>query len=453
MGARDEKTAQDEDPFGDDYLDLRDLQMLVDDRRSVCRQISALGGGERSNAFQREIIAAIQSRRVDNSDVIQFDLVRGRGDVGTAIVRGELLVRAETQDDERLWAMLQEFSFEVQPVECLADRVLRLRNDALPPERLVDLARLVRAAGHESSVNHVAPLQPLVKGEGGPEPTAAQPVYPPAFMANSQPERVVRVAVVDTGITRVERDDGWLNGLATDDNVDVLDALPSADGYLDFGAGHGTFAAGIVQQVAPSAELAIYRAVDTDGIGSEVDVACAIVQAARDGAMVINLSLGAETIDDQPLLAIEVALEIVREIAPGTLVVAAAGNSGTRQPIFPAASRGVVAVGALRADLSPTHFSSHGFWVNCSAVGEGVVSTFVPGKESPQLDPHPDTWGKDPWAVWSGTSFAAPQISGAVARLCSENDGMTPRQALTKLFEGQRRVPDFGVAIRILPGT
>jgi hypothetical protein len=53
--------------------------------------------------------------------------------------------------------------------------------------------------------------------------------------------------------------------------------------------------------------------------------------------------------------------------------------------------------------------------------------------------------------VWTGTSFAAPQIAGAVARLCQ--DGLEPRAALDELLRRGRPIKDFGAAVEILPGT
>jgi hypothetical protein len=86
-----------------------------------------------------------------------------------------------------------------------------------------------------------------------------------------------------------------------------------------------------------------------------------------------------------------------------------------------------------------------------------VVSTFVAGTETPEADPDgPDTFaGPDPWASWSGTSFAAPQIAGAVVRAMQdpENAGLGPREVLDRVvLDG---APDlgggFGAAVVILP--
>ena len=117
-------------------------------------------------------------------------------------------------------------------------------------------------------------------------------------------------------------------------------------------------------------------------------------------------------------------------------IVASAGNNGTEEPVYPAALDDVVSVAALQAvevtGQTPggADWSSHGTWVRCSAVGEGIVSTFVKGKEDPQFGA--DDYPQDSWAVWSGTSFAAPQISALIAKTC--RGGMSPLAAVTSLF-------------------
>jgi len=90
--------------------------------------------------------------------------------------------------------------------------------------------------------------------------------------------------------------------------------------------------------------------------------------------------------------------------------------------------------------------------VDCSTVGEGILAPCVQGRESPAVDWDPDVFpGPDPWALWSGTSFAAPQVTGAVARLCGA--GRSPRQAVGELLRLGRPLPDYGKALRLLPGT
>ncbi len=182
-----------------------------------------------------------------------------------------------------------------------------------------------------------------------------------------------------------------------------------------------------------------------------------MVDAVRDGAHVLNLSLGTRTANDLPPVALTIALELIGELEEeqerDVLVVAAAGNDGATRPSWPAAYRRVVAVAGLTAERIPADWSNHGFWVDCSTVAEGVVSTYVEGDESPDVDPdQPDHFGSDAWATWTGTSFAAPQIAGAVARVCHE-EGLTPRCALVEVLRKGYPIPEFGIAVPILRGT
>ena len=56
-------------------------------------------------------------------------------------------------------------------------------------------------------------------------------------------------------------------------------------------------------------------------------------------------------------------------------------------PTWPAAHDRVVAVAGLTASLEETDWSTRGPWVTVSAVGEGIVSTYVRGTESSDLRP------------------------------------------------------------------
>jgi hypothetical protein len=110
----------------------------------------------------------------------------------------------------------------------------------------------------------------------------------------------------------------------------------------------------------------------------------------------------------------------------------------------------VVSVASLAPDMLPSQWSSHGFWVTCSTIGQGLSSTFVEGRESNLVNPEPHDFGPDSWAVWSGTSFTAPQITGALA-LLHERYGYPLREGLGRLLAAGRTTPYFGQALRILP--
>lgn len=398
----------------------------------------------------------------------ELDVVRNRHGADVFPVVGELLVAPQTWQDVRAEAEAAGLvEVELGHPE-LEGRVVRLRaRDPRRARRLSGLVSSLRARGHAVSMSYVTPLggRPIMKPTSG--------VYAPQLASFGAYEESgprwgegVVVAVVDTGVTAERRSDGWLAGVTRvehDDaathhdegNVDPLDAEPR-DGFLDVYAGHGTFVAGLVAQVAPGAEIRAYKAVGPGGAGSELDVACALVRAVRDGAHVVNLSLGTQTLFDEPSLPLGAALDVVREIEDErgwqSVLVSSAGNYGDDTPTWPAAFGRVVAVGGLTADLRPTTWSSHGSWVDVSTVGECVLSTFVQGRQNPAFSADPQEFGPDAFAHWVGTSFAAPQVSGAIARTMHELGVEGPRAVHALLATG-KPVAGFGRALQILPGA
>ncbi len=86
-------------------------------------------------------------------------------------------------------------------------------------------------------------------------------------------------------------------------------------------------------------------------------------------------------------------------------------------------------------------------------VGEGLVSTFVAGRESPDFDQTPEDWTgqPEPVAVWQGTAFAAPKVAAAVATLLL--DGRSGAEAVAELQSRGRALKGYGVALTddILP--
>nr|BFE73055.1 hypothetical protein GCM10020092_063560 [Actinoplanes digitatis] len=203
--------------------------------------------------------------------------------------------------------------------------------------------------------------------------------------------------------------------------------------------------------------MVVYRYTSTDGLGTDEAAADMLIQAADDaagGRVIINASFGAPAVDGVPPLAMREAVRYITETYPKALIVASAGNDGSDRPLYPAAFPGVKAVGALNSDLSAAAFSNHGSWVHCSAVGVGVVSTFVEGKLPPETGIGADVdFPADSWATWSGTSFSAPQISGAVAALCGDDGALPPAAAFDQLVAGRPTLADYGTVVHLLPGT
>jgi hypothetical protein len=451
----------------------------LDDLRSLQRQVRSIRTSRDDPAFAGQFIAGVRERRAGRTDRTQFELIPDKyGDNTLAAVTrrpgpgpgrpGELLIRADALPAvSRLLAAYglvdpsaPEFG---EPVAELGNRVVRLRGGQHDPIDLAHLAANLRRQGVPISANYMTPMGGFVKSVASPEPTAgAAPIWPTTADEQQGEQKQkekspVRVVIIDTGVYG-DRGDGWLVGLDTEDNREDLDDLPQ-NGLLDLAAGHGSFCAGIVQQIVPDAHIVVVKELDSDGLAHELRVARALVREVREGLeggqhVIVNLSFGAETADDERPVALGVALEIIdeesRKAELETVVVAAAGNFGHARPCYPAAFPTVTAVAAVTQGMLPAEWSSRGAWVDVCTIGEGVRSTFVPGKESPSVDYDFEEFPQDAWALWSGTSFAAPQVTGAIAKIAID-DGVTPTEAKRRLLAGAKEIPLYGKQVEILP--
>jgi hypothetical protein len=476
--------------------DPPDPDELAAHRECVERQVRELLTDSAASA--EEILNRIRELQ-DETDGggLPFDMYRPAGrDVNSAatlVARAQLVVRVEdpqglaaapSEPDRTAGAarsadgpypgrdeivrVLGDMEYDLQ--ERLASRdnrseVFTFRGGREPADLAADI-RMLGERGIVANMHVVVPLGHIVKGGDLPGPTTYRLERRPGGPYPPDSPRV-RVAVIDTGIGPLRDCDHWLTDVKrVRGNEELLDVAPVND-RLDWYSGHGSFTAGVVQQVAPDVEIVAYRFTGHNGVGTEKDVADAMIRAAEDaeeqaeGApyrLIINASVGAPAaVDGGPPLALRDAVELIQERWPEALIVASAGNDGTPDPMYPAAFKQVVAVGALTDEMKGAPFSNRGFWVDCSTVGVGVVSTFVAGVLPPEerFDAryNPVTFASDPFAVWTGTSFSAPQVSGAVAQLCKLNPELTPRAALNALLAGQQELPGFGRTVRILPGT
>jgi hypothetical protein len=403
-------------------------------------------------AVRNRPVELLRRRRRDHPELPQFSL-RTLGGKQVPTADGELLVLASSLNAQGA-AAIRAAGYRSQPVSELESKVLRVRQVGAGLVDVETLLGRLAALGAKASVNMITPSQVIMKSESTPE--KAQGTPPPAPAPSPGP---VRVALFDTGVTSAQRSDGWLAGLDHPDSHDPLDVLPTPNGFLDLAAGHGTFVAGVVAQVAPAADIRVHRVLDTDGVGTELMVATALVKAAQadlaqGGRLVVNLSLGTESGAAYPPVALRVALDLVQALAKArtaeVLVVAAAGNDGTTDECWPAAFQDVTAVAGLNLDRAPAPWSTHGPWVDCSALGSAVTSTYVEGREDPAYDlTSTDTFAADAWAWWTGTSFAAPQVAGAIARRAAEG-GTSLAQARDALLATGQADPQYGRKLTIL---
>jgi subtilisin family serine protease len=252
----------------------------------------------------------------------------------------------------------------------------------------------------------------------------------------------VRVAVLDTGVAlghpalagHVLSGRDFVDGAATA----AATAMPWQAAY-----GHGTHVAGLVARVAPQATILPLRVLDNDGQGSAWVLGEALLYAADpdgnpdtpDGARIVNLSLAGlartrlvDTVSrlvrcsaaDGPGVAPDLADASYNDDRRrcsrhgGALLVAAAGNDGSASlRTYPAAEGAaeLLPVAASNAGKKLATFSNSGNWIALAAPGEALTSAMPGGG----------------YATWSGTSMAAPLVTGSAALALSLAPTMTAR--------------------------
>lgn len=224
----------------------------------------------------------------------------------------------------------------------------------------------------------------------------------------------IKVAIIDTGIDKDHPDlvDNIMDGV----NFVKIRGKIIAD-LWDDDNGHGTHCAGIVAAVdndigvigvAPQAYLYGVKVLDRRGSGYVSDVILGIQWSIDNGMQVINMSLGTSS-DVQSLHDACNAAE-----AAGIVVIAAAGNSGDTDPdsdvIYPAKYDSVIAVAATDDTDTRASWSSDGPEVELAAPGVDIYST----------------WKGGDYETKSGTSMAAPHVTGTVALMLGANSALTP---------------------------
>jgi serine protease AprX len=299
----------------------------------------------------------------------------------------------------------------------------------------------------------------------------------------------IGVAVLDTGVaphpdlvTPTNRITGW---------VDLVNGRRSP--YDD--SGHGTHVAGIIagngasaagsrrdlRGIAPRANIIGVKVLDQDTQGQTSTVIAGLDWCLRNRSRykirVVNLSLGQPV---QETYALDPLCRAVEKLcAAGLVVVVSAGNEGRVDPqradsgtrygsiSSPGNDPWVITVGASRSNYTPSPaddematYSSRGPTLvdhfvkpDLVAPGNHVLSLLSEGQVSAAFPQAVITAGPSRFLDLSGTSMAAPVVSGAVALMLQAAPRLDPDTVKTRLMLSARkrwnlRAPDYDVCSR-----
>lgn len=216
----------------------------------------------------------------------------------------------------------------------------------------------------------------------------------------------VTVAVVDSGIDATHPAVGRLAGAVALHWDREQGGVAAVEGPHDDLYGHGTACAGIVRRAAPDCDLVSVRVLGERLTGKGVVFAEGVRRAVELGARVVNLSLSTSN-DALHSLFHDVADEAC---FAGVVLVCAVNN--VRATSYPSLFSSVVSVAANDAhdpfDLDcnpspPVEFGAPGIDVEVPWLGGGTL-------------------------VMTGNSFAAPHVTGLVARLLSKHPELAPSE-------------------------
>lgn len=225
----------------------------------------------------------------------------------------------------------------------------------------------------------------------------------------SEKGKGIVIAIIDTGceINHPDLKENIISGynFTEDDNSN-----PNI--YKDY-RGHGTHVAGIIAAsdngkeivgVAPESKLLILKVIDKNGVGSYKNLIKAIEFSMnwkgpnKEKVSIINISLGGSLPDKKLYTTIKKAKK------KGIVIIAASGNEGdgnenTNEISFPGFYKEVIQVGSITKDKKPSKFSNTNINLDFVAPGENIISTHLYNN----------------YVQLSGTSMAAPYVTGAIA--------------------------------------
>jgi hypothetical protein len=260
-------------------------------------------------------------------------------------------------------------------------------------------------------------------------------------------KREVVIAVVDDAI-RISHEDLqpslWVNkaeipgnGIDDDENgyIDDINGFDVADNTSNpnpppnnIGAfSHGTHCAGIatattnngkgVASLGYDSKLMAIKAKSTNNSGGGIDATDkGIVYAIKNKADVLSMSFGGGGNSS----SIQNVFNFGKR--QGTISMSSAGNDDVNLAFFPAAADNVLAVASTDWTDGKSGFSNYGDWVDISAPGSAIYSTFASNNSA--------------YGNYSGTSMSCPNVAGLTGYLFSYHPNLTADDVLTCLLNG-----------------
>ena len=216
----------------------------------------------------------------------------------------------------------------------------------------------------------------------------------------------VKVAILDTGI-------GVHDDLAIAGGVSFVD-----NNYFDSN-GHGTSVAGVIAALlnneglaGVSPDVSLYSVKIMQSSTGDLSNAIAGIELAIDNNIsIVSMSFGFNSYS-------QIFKEVLQEAYnKDILLIAASGNNGQDNILYPAKYDTVIAVGAVDSNDNLASFSSYGFEQELVAPGVDINSTSL----------------NNQYFISSGTSLAAPHVAGVASLIKSFNKSLTNEQIRAKL--------------------
>lgn len=296
----------------------------------------------------------------------------------------------------------------------------------------------------------------------------------------------VIVAVIDSGVDLEHPDlvnNIWLNsdempanGVDDDGNGFIDDVhgwnfvdnsnnpRPAFKGQFTSDIIHGTVVSGIIgaegnnmqgiSGIAWKIQLMPLKVLDDSGEGSASNVQQAIDYAITNHADIINLSFVGSDYSQALYEAIRRAHDA------GIIVVAAAGNNNTantkefsldKKPLYPICMDGSpgenLVIGVAATDAIDQRAAFSGYGKKCIDISAPGISVFGTSVYRPDKLLNGDTMNQQYDGYWSGTSVAAPMVTGAIALIKSVNSDLNRQEVIDVLLKNTVNInkfnPDF----------